>query len=194
MRLAFSLPIALSALLLTSCSLTSSDIEPDLPNGQLNADNTLAYYANGQPVVAHNYGNLGTVLLSFFGDGRSVVGKRFVDSTLVLRGADWQNATPAGGKNHVLSLALAKFRGQGTYRLSSPTTTYQTLAVPYDPAQASGNPTFTVASAAPAEVVVTVWAPATRRLQGTFRLAVAAPGQAGSVAITDGRFDLVVDH
>jgi hypothetical protein len=194
MRSTFSVLISLSALLLGSCSLTSSDVEPVLPNGQLNADNTLAYHANGQPVVAHNYSNLGTVLLSIFGDGRSVVGKRLVDSTLVIRGADGQNQPPAGGKNHVLSLTLAKFRGQGTYRLSSPTTTYQELAAPYDPAQASGNPTFTVASAAPAEVVVTTWAPATRRLQGTFRLAVAAPGQSGSVAITNGRFDLVVDQ
>lgn len=193
MRFLFSTLAYLSALLLAGCSLSHTNVEPDLPNGQLNADNTLAYHINGQPVVAHNYSNLGTVLLSIFGDGRSVVGKRFIDSTLVIRGADGQNATPAGGKNHVLSLTLTKFRGQGTYRLSSPATTYQELAVPYDPAQASGRPTFTVASAAPAEVVITSWAPTTRRLQGTFRLAVAAPDQS-AVTITDGRFDLVVDQ
>lgn len=54
----------LLTLLLASCSLTKTDVEPEVPSGQLNADNTLVYYANGQPVVAHNYGNLGTVFLS----------------------------------------------------------------------------------------------------------------------------------
>jgi len=181
----------LLALGLGSCTLTTEHVEPALPVGQVNGDNTLVYHAAGVPVVAHNYSTLFGVLLSFFGDGRAVTGKLYrYDSTLVVRAADVQNTPPDGGRTHLLELALPGFRGVGTYAPRPADTSYRELPVPYDPQVPS--PAWPLAPAVPAQVLVTRWDTATRRLQGTFRLAVAAPG-ATPLALTDGSFDLTVD-
>lgn len=182
---------ALLALGLGSCSLTTKHVEPALPTGQVNGANTLVYRADGVPVVAHNYTTLFGVLLAIFGDGRAVTGKLYTyDSTLVVRAADVQNTPPDGGRNHLLELALPRFRGVGAYAPLAATTTYRELPAPYDAQVPS--PAWPLAPAVPAQVLVTHWDPATRQLQGTFSLAVAAPG-AAPVALTEGSFDLTVD-
>ena len=180
-------------LLVAGCTLTASDVEPALPSGQVNGNSTLAYYANGRPVVANNSFSLISILVAAFGDSRAVVGQLRGGSRLDLRAIDGQSAAAAGGKYHALFLALNTFHGSGTYALDAHAAYYQEIT-PHESGQyVPPDPTFYPVPTALAEVIITGWDAAARRLQGTFALTVAAPGVAPAVALTDGRFDLTLD-
>ncbi|GAB3637423.1 hypothetical protein GCM10027422_30130 [Hymenobacter arcticus] len=173
---------------LAGCTLTQELVEPALPQGRLNESSTAVFRANGEPVVANNSTNIGTILVGFLGDPRPVTGKLDRDSTLVVFARD-QNAGPA---SHRLTLALPKFKGPGTYKLSAAwPSQYAELANAQNAAGGYDELTFRVLSSEPAEFIVTSWAPATRRLVGTFRLTVANGVQ--RIAITEGAADIDVD-
>ncbi|MFC7669128.1 hypothetical protein ACFQT0_18560 [Hymenobacter humi] len=58
------------------CSLTSREVEPDLPTERISGGNTLVYRADGLPVVAHNDSSFGTIIGSIFGGKGPVRGYR----------------------------------------------------------------------------------------------------------------------
>lgn len=183
---------------LAGCSLTTTNVEPTVPDGRLNDSSTLVYRANGQLVVTNNAVDLITILVSFLGDPRAVVAKLSADSTLTLRSIDGQSNLPPGTLRHQLRLVIVRFKGAGTYSLAAPAlgsypqATFQLL----DTSQA-GAPVYypeqTMVAGPPGQVVVTSWNAATRQLQGTFTLTVAARGTTQLTSITEGRFDADVD-
>lgn len=180
--------------LLAACSLTAEEVEPALPSGPVNGSNTLAYYANGRPTVANNSNNLGTILAGIFGgDTRAVVGQ-LRSGGVSLRATDYVTARDAGVSYHVLYLAINSFHGPGTYPLTRGGTSYQESSAQNTSPTAPAAPTYYPAPPGPSQVVVTGWDAATRHLQGTFALTAAAPGVAAPVALTDGRFDLILDQ
>ena len=190
--LAALLPLA------SACTLTSTNVEPDLPSGQVNASNTVVYRADGLPVVAHNYADLGTVVAIFLFDPRGVAGQLELDSTLTIRAYDKQNASVPEIQNHSIELTLLDFQGVGTYRLRTPGMThslssYQLSTRQQNPNAPSATQTFYPVPTAVPEVTITLWDPATKHLKGTFSFTAASTTGAQTVEITDGRFDLVLD-
>ena len=180
--------------LLLGCSLTSREVEPDLPDGRLDNNDTLACHIDQKSAVASNYSNLGTVVAALFGgDTRPVVGKLDASGTLYIRGM-FIGSQAVGVKDRAIRLALPTFKGTGTYPLTSPGTYFQE----YTPSATLPGPstalTFSLVPATPAQVIITEWDVTTQHLRGTFTLTVAAaPGTTQNVPITDGRFDLIVD-
>ena len=187
----FSLPIMSSLLLslLVGCTLTSTEVEPDLPDGRANDSDTLVCHVDGLPVVANNYTDLGTIIVGILLDPRQVVGKVDYAGTLTIRGID----APVGTKSHTIRLSLPKFQGLGTYVLQAPATYYQEYVKPATTSGSGTTLTFTLVPTVPAQVTITGWDTATRHLQGTFLFTVATAATAPNVVITDGRFDLTVD-
>ncbi|OGX85691.1 hypothetical protein [Hymenobacter coccineus] len=180
-------------LLAAGCTITASDVEPALPDGQIEGSSTLAYYSNGRPVVANNSSSLISILVAVFGDSRAVAGQLRGGTQLSLRAVDDQSAAYAGGKYHALRLTLSGFHGLGTYPLDAQSTYYQELTPRASGQSVPPDPTFYVVTTAPAEVIITGWDAATRHVRGMFVLAVATAPGAPAVALTDGRFDLILD-
>ena len=187
------LPVALLPVAV-SCSLAGTDVEPGLPTGRISGGNTLVYRANDRPVVAHNDSSFGTIIISVLGGRQPVNGFLDANNVLTIRAVDFQNVGVAGQQQHTLHLVVPGFRGQGSYALAVPGTTYQ--EDPYTDARTLSTgqsvPFFPVASA-PQQLVVTVWDTTARRLQGTFRFTAAAPTTGQAVVLTDGRFDVLLD-
>lgn len=183
--------------LAASCSLAGREVEPDLPTGRVSGGNTLVCRADGLPVVAHNDSSFGTVLISvlaFFGDPRPVASKLTAGNELRIRAYDSQNVPVAGQKAHALYLVAPGFRGVGTYALAAPESYYQetlqTNAVNNLPRPVTFNP----APSATPQLTVTEWNTTTRHLVGTFAFTATAPGTGQTVALTEGRFDVIVDQ
>ena len=185
----------IGTLLLPACTLSADDVEPTPPAGPINQANTVTYYLNGQPVVAHNYTDLATaVLLPFlgpFGPGQPVRAQLQPDGTLSLSCVDDQNVVRPGFVQHALAWQLRGFGGVGRYA-PLPAATVLRLAV-RDAADTAWQPGPTQPlTTAPAEVVITTWDPATRHLRGTFRLEFAAVSSAPAAIVTAGQFDLTL--
>ncbi|ALW86415.1 hypothetical protein AUC43_15775 [Hymenobacter sedentarius] len=179
--------------LVVGCSLTSSEVEPNLPTGRISGGNTLVYQAEGLPVVAHNDSSFGTIISSIFGGKGPVSGYLDFTNQLVIHGVDSQNPPAAGQKQHVLHLELPAFQGPGTYALGAPETFYQVSVFNSDK-RLDSPLTFYPVSAPGARVTVTQWDAASRHLQGTFSVKLVEQGTGQSVALTDGRFDLILDQ
>lgn len=186
-------------LLLAGCRLTTTDVEPALPTGRLNANSTLVYRADGAPVVANNAPGLGTLLGALFGVGLPVTAKLAADSTLSIRAIDSGNQ-PQGYPQHDLRLQVARFRGAGTYALVA-AGSYSTYGSSYEEYYYDAGSANLVALGlnylvvgAPNQLVVTAWDPTLRILQGTFRLRVASLANPQSpVELTEGSFDMDVN-
>ena len=182
----FSRRATMTALLLslvTGCTLTHDDVEPALPVGQVNGSSTMVYRVDGRPVVAHNYADLGTILISFIGDTRGVSGKLSADTALTIRAADSQNFSKPGFQNHVLELVIPNFRSSGSYRLNAagsryPRTAYQTITQTQAPQTLGNDPAFYPVPATAPEVVVRFWNPVTRHIKGTVNITVIARPEA----------------
>ena len=161
-------------LLVADCSLTASDVEPALPSGPVNNSSTLAYYANGRPVVANNSSGLISILLAVFGDSRAVVVGQLRGSTrLDLRAVDGQGAAATGGKYHALYLTLNAFHGTGTYALDAHNTYYQELTPHQSGQYVPPDPTLNVVPTVPAELTVTGW-DATWRIGSSSKAVISA--------------------
>ena len=179
-------------LLAAGCTITASDVEPALPDGQVEGSSTLASYANGRPVVANNSSSLISILVAAFGDSRAVAG-RLRGTQLDVRAVDDQSAAYAGGKYHALHLLINAFQGPSTYPMDGQLTYYQEITPHASGQYVPQGPTFYPVPAAPAEVIITSWDAATRHVRGTFVLTVATAPGAPAVVLTAGRFDLVLD-
>ena len=182
---------------LGGCTLTSTTVEPDLPAGAINESSTVAYLLNGQSVVAHNYADLSTLLLSpilsqFGGGGAPVQAALRPNGTLVLSCVDAQNIVRPGYVQHGLSWQLTAFRGATTYQPVPAGTVFQQQTRDAADETWLQGPVQPLARQAPAEVVVTEWDPATRHLRGTFHLQFEAVGSATAAEVRDGRFDLIL--
>ena len=183
--------------LLASCSLTSHEVEPDLPTGRISGGNTVVYRADGLPVVAHNDSSFGSLLvsiISFGGDPRPVAGKLTAGNELLIRARDSQNAPVAGNKSHELYLVAAAFQGVGTYALAAPGSYYQETLQTGNVDNLPFPVTFNPTTSATPQLTVTEWNATTRHLVGTFAFTVTPPGTSQSVALTEGRFDVLVDQ
>ena len=195
-RLFVWLPLA--AWWLSGCRLTSTEVEPALPPGQVNDSATLVYRVNGIPIVANNSVDIGTILVAFLGGSQSVAARLTADSTLSVQGSDVNNQ-PDRYPTHNLSLEIANFRGAATYPVGAAgpygyygtvfqVVTYDSVGHPFDHAEQ-----YPVAGT-PNQVVITGWQPATRHLQGTFVLHVAGPNNAQKpTEISEGHFDVLVE-
>ena len=182
---------------LGSCTLTATTVEPDLPQDKVNDANTVAYLFNGQAVVAHNYSDLGTVLISpilsqFGGGGAPVQAALYPDGTLVLGCADTQNIVRPGYVQHGLAWQLPAFRGAATYQPAPAGTAFQTQTRDAADETWLRGPVQPLAAPGPNEVVITEWNATTRRLRGTFRLQFEAVGSTPAAEVRDGRFDLIL--
>ena len=182
---------------LVSCTLTATNVEPDLPQDRVNASNTVAYLFNGQAVAAHNYSDLSTLLIGpllsqLGGGGAPVQAALYPDGTLVLRCADTQNIVRPGYVQHGLAWQLPAFRGAATYRAASVGTAFQTQTRDAADETWLRGPVQPLAASGPNEVVIAEWNPTTRRLRGTFRLQFEAIGGTPAAEVRDGRFDLVL--
>lgn len=181
----------------SSCTLTTTTVEPGLPQGRLNNSNTVAYFFNDQAVVAHNYSDLGTLLLgpilSQFGGGAAPVQAALrPNGTLVLGCVDAQNIVRPGYVQHGLAWEIAAFRGVATYHPVSTGTAFQTQTQDAANETWQRGPVQQLVPQAPAEVVVTAWDATTRQLRGTFRLQFAAVGSTPAAEVREGRFDLIL--
>lgn len=181
----------------SSCTLTATTVEPDLPQGTVNESNTVAYLFNGQAVVAHNYSDLGTLLIGpilsqFGGGGAPVQATLRPDGTLILGCVDAQNIVRPGYVQHGLAWQLTAFRGAGTYQPVPVGTVFQTQIRDAANETWLRGPVQPLATQMPAEVVVTEWNPTTRHLRGTFRLQFEAMGGTQAAEVRDGRFDLIL--
>lgn len=198
-RLGALLMWAVMLQLLPGCKLTSTDVEPELPAGQVNNSSTLVYRANGVPIVANNSVNIGTFIVAIFADPRAVAAKLSADSTLTLRSVDANNQ-PTGYATHALLLEVKKFYGAGTYAINAASGPYGYTATYYQVTTytSEGNPIdhatqYPVASR-PGQLVITKWEPGTRHIQGTFALPVAGRNNVQNpTEITEGRFDVEID-
>ncbi|MDQ2772970.1 MAG: hypothetical protein M3Y54_20995 [Bacteroidota bacterium] len=180
-------------LLGAGCTLTSTEVEPDLPTGQVNGGSTLVFRADGLPVVTQNYTDIGTVLSSIFADPRGVSGRLSAGNVLTIYAADIQNPISTTTNGHSLRLTLNGFHGTATYQLMGFDSDYQETTH-YQSAQTQ----FTILTFFPAptttpQVTVSQWDPLSRRLQGTFAFTAVANGSSQPVALTDGRFDVTID-
>lgn len=198
LRALFSLAclVVLGPVWLSSCTLTATDVEPDLPAVPVNQANTVVYRLNGRPVVAHNYSDFATVvLLPFLGPGAGAAPVRATlqqDSTLAVSCVDAQNVVQPGFVQHGLTWQLPKFRGAGTYRSSPATTQFQLYSRDAADEKWQFGPVQSLAVPNPGAVVVTHWDPIARRIRGTFALRFAAVGTAPAADLTDGQFDVVL--
>lgn len=184
--------------MLLGCKLTSTEVEPALPDAPINGSATMVYRANGLPIVANSSVDFVTLIVSFLGDTRAVRAKWPAGGNLQLFGSDIHNQ-PNGYLTHSLVLQLASFHGTGTYSLlpasstSYATSYYQITTYSNDGSPVDHAEQYPVASA-PAQAVVTDWNPMTRHLAGTFLLDVAGPNNPlKPTHLTEGSFDLVVD-
>ena len=197
-RFLCALAVALLALGgFSGCTLTTTTVEPALPQGRVNDSNTVAYLFNGQAVVAHNYSDLSTLLLNpilsqFGGGGAPVQAALRPDGTLVLGCVDAQNIVRPGYVQHGLAWQIAAFRGAATYQPLPAGTAFQTQTRDAADETWRRGPVQPLAAQAPAEVIVTEWNAATRQLRGTFRLQFAAVGSTPAAEVREGRFDLVL--
>ncbi|MBF9237982.1 hypothetical protein I2I05_11310 [Hymenobacter sp. BT683] len=185
------LAMALILRIAAGCSLTTTEVEPELPTGRVSDGNTLVYRSNGVPVVAHNDSSLGTFLTSLFGDNRPVAGNLIGSNELIIRARDSQNEAVGGQTRHELHLALPDFQGVGTYFIASPYSYYQETI----PTKSRNNqtPPQTFYPTTAATVEVTEWNPTTRQLRGTFGCTVADTTTGQLVVLTDGHFDVIVN-
>ncbi|OGX88227.1 hypothetical protein BEN47_09050 [Hymenobacter lapidarius] len=188
----FLLALALTAG--AGCTLTTAEVEPELPTGRVSDGNTLVYRADGLPVVAHNDTSLGTILISTIGGTRPVVGRLYAGTAVVIRARDSQNEAVVGQQQHELQLELLAFQGVGTYTVALPGSFYQASPYPNNQQAPAAAQTYYPAGTAAARVVVTEWNATTRQLRGTFAFTATAPATGQAVALTEGRFDLILDQ
>ena len=182
---------------LSSCTLVTTDVEPELPTMSVNQSSTVAYHFNRQAVVAHNYTDLGTLIIGpllsqFGGGGEPVQAVLRRDGNFTLVCVDEQNIVRPGYVQHGLTWQLASFSGVGTYqpvpgtalcRIRTRDATDETwLLSPLQPLSAQ----------TPGEITVTEWNPTTRHLRGTFKLLFDATGNAPAADVRDGMFDLIL--
>ncbi|GAB3310053.1 hypothetical protein GCM10027511_22920 [Hymenobacter humi] len=164
-----------------------------MPTERISGGNTLVYRADGLPVVAHNDSSFGTIIGSIFGGKGPVRGYRDFNNELVIHGVDSQNQPATGRKQHVLHLELPAFQGTGTYALAAPGTFYQ-VSVFNSEKRLDSPQTFYPLSASGARVTITQWDAASRHLQGTFSAELAEQRNGQPLALTEGRFDLILDQ
>lgn len=183
----------LAGLALAGCRLAATDVEPALPAGRVNASPTLAYRANGLPVVANNSVNIGSILIAVFGGRDAVRAELGHDSTLSVFASDVRNL-PASYSFHNLWLTVPRFHGVGTYPLQPATgsygNTYYQVATYDSLSQAAYHAEQYLAASPTNRIVITSWDSTSRVLQGTFQLRV---GPQGSTELNDGRFDVNVE-
>ncbi len=188
--------------LLTGCSLTSENVEPALPSGRVNESSTLVYRADGKPVVSNNSTDIITIIVAAFGDSRAVVAKLLANNTLAIRTTNTPPSGVGSTTSRRLELNLQNFTGPGVYPLLGPAAAGYSTFASYQEYYPSGNgtgytfgPAYGVLPGASAQVTVTSWNSATRQLQGTFELTVAArPAGTPRFVLTEGKFDLTVDQ
>ena len=181
----------------SGCTLTTTTVEPDLPQGRANDSNTVAYLFNGKAVVAHNYSDLITQIIGpflgpFGGGGAPVQAALRPDGTLVLGCVDAQNIVRPGYTQHGLAWEIAAFRGAATYQPVPAGTAFQTQTRDAADQTWQRGPVQPLATLAPAEVTITEWNAATRQLRGTFRLQFAAVGSTPAAEVREGRFALIL--
>ena len=182
---------------LSSCTLVATDVEPELPKTAVNQSSTIAYHFNGQAVVAHNYTDLGTlivgpILSQFGGSVAPVQAVLRPDGNFTLVCVDKQNIVRPGYVQHGLTWQLAAFSGVGTYQPVPGTALCRIQTRDAADETWIQSPLQPLSAQTPGEVVVTGWNPATRHLRGTFRLQFDPVGNAPAADVRDGMFDLIL--
>ena len=182
---------------LSSCTLVTTDVEPELPTTSVNHSSTVAYHFNGQAVVAHNYTDLATlvigpILSQFGGGGAPVQAVLRPDGNFTLVCVDEQSIVRPGYVQHGLTWQLAAFSGAGTYQ-PVPNTALCRIRT-RDAADETWlqSPLQPLSAQTPSEITVTEWNPTTRHLRGTFKLLFDAIGNAPTADVRDGMFDLIL--
>ena len=171
----------LLALLAGGCTLTSSEVEPGLPGGQIDGQSTVAYYANRIPVVVNNTSELCLFCGGF--DSPVWVERRF-GRQLILHADDADNA-PAGTVHHRLTLGISGFRGRGSYTPDSANTEYTEWQ---DGSNAAARQYRLVADNSN-QFIVSHSDTTKAALRGTFSLTLLDPASGQTMRITDGRVD-----
>lgn len=178
------------------CSLTATDVEPDLPAGPVNGSNTVAYRLNGRPVVAHNYADVATAVilpwLSPIGLGQPVRALLLPTGTLTMSCVDAQNVVRPGFTEHFLTWQVHGFRGPGRYAAVPAATTLELRRHGGRDNPSQPGPVQPLAAAGPAIIEISEWNPTTNYVRGTFQLQFDAADTAAAASLTDGQFSLTL--
>lgn len=163
------------------CTLGSETVEPELPTARINSRSTLAYRADGHPVIAYNdtYG-----LLNFSGPN---VGATWSEDSLLIVYAD-QSAGPGklSGLRHDLALHVLRVGAAGEYGASLlPETHYREWR------RANGEwqpgPVFQLQPGAAQQLSLR---PEAGTIKGRFRLTFQDPASGRVAQLTDGWLDV----